>query len=76
MLFNSLDFLIFITIFFVLYWFLVNKNIKHQNLLLLFSSYIFYSFTDYRFLLYLVGVSLFNYFLGISIEKSSNYKKT
>ena len=76
MLFNSLDFLIFFTIFFVLYWLFANKNIKHQNLLLLFSSYVFYSFTDYRFLLYLVGVSLLNYVLGISIEKSSNYKKT
>ena len=74
MLFNSFDFLIFFSVFFVCYWFSV-KNIKLQNIILLIGSYVFYSFTDWRFLLLLISVSTFNYFLGLNIEKAIKYKR-
>ena len=50
MLFNSIDFAIFLPICFVIYWFLLNNNIKYQNLFIAFSSYIFYAWWDWRFL--------------------------
>ena len=75
MLFNSFAFLLFFIVFFFLYWFLVNRNIKFQNLLLLFGSYVFYSFTDWRFLFFLIGVSALNYLLGVYIEQATKYKR-
>lgn len=41
MLFNSIDFLIFLPIVFLLYWF-VFRTIKQKNLLIVIVSYIFY----------------------------------
>jgi alginate O-acetyltransferase complex protein AlgI len=77
MVFNSLPFLIFFTAFFLLYWFVVNKNLKLQNLLLLVGSYVFYGWADWRFVSFLIGVSALNFYLGIYIEKAKNptYKK-
>ena len=74
MLFNSFDFLIFFSVFFVCYWFSV-KNIKLQNIILLIGSYVFYSFTDWRFLLLLISISVLNYFLALRIERANNYKR-
>ena len=35
----------------------------------------FYSFTDWRFLSFLIGVSALNYLLGVYIEKATKYKR-
>jgi alginate O-acetyltransferase complex protein AlgI len=77
MLFNTLDFAFFIVLVFFLYWFFANKSLRIQNLLLLVSSYFFYSCWDYRFLFLLVFSTLLDYFSGIQIEKSQsvNQKK-
>ena len=74
MLFNSIDFLLFFIVFFSCYWLSVN-NIKLQNIILLIGSYVFYSFTDWRFLLLLISISAFNYFLALRIERANNYKR-
>jgi len=50
MLFNSIDFAIFLPIVFILYWFVTNKNLKLQNLLIVAASYLFYGWWDWRFL--------------------------
>ena len=50
MLFNTLSFGIFLPIIFVLYWFVANRSLKIQNILLLAASYFFYASCDYRFL--------------------------
>ena len=42
MLFNSLDFGIFLPIVFCLYWFVFDSNLKIQNALIVFASYVFY----------------------------------
>jgi len=75
MLFNSITFLIFFTIFFLIYWFVANRNVKIQNLILLLGSYVFYSFTDWRFLSFLIGISALNYLLGVYIEQATKYKR-
>lgn len=72
MLFNSFNFALFLPLVFCLYWFVTNKNLKLQNLLLLISSYFFYSCWDWRFLFLLIFSTLLDYFSGIQIEKSTN----
>jgi alginate O-acetyltransferase complex protein AlgI len=42
MLFNSIDFAVFLPILFILYWFVTNKNLKTQNFLIVLASYVFY----------------------------------
>ena len=74
MIFNSVTFFIFFAIFFLLYWLVLKKNNSIQNLLILISSYVFYGWTDWRFLSFLIAVSALNFFLGIYIEKANNTK--
>lgn len=75
MLFNSLEFALFLTIVFSLYWFVTNKNLKRQNILLLLVSYFFYSWWDWRLTFLLLSISLINYFLGIWIEDSASQRR-
>lgn len=42
MLFNSVDFAIFLPVVFVIYWFITNKNLKLQNFFIVVASYFFY----------------------------------
>lgn len=74
MLFNSIEFLIFLPIVFILYWFVVNKKLNYQNILLLSSSYFFYSWWDWRFMFLLILSTLIDYGFGLLIH-SSNRKK-
>ena len=75
MLFNSIEFLIFLPLVFVFYWFVFNKNIKYQNLLILTSSYVFYGWWDYRFLSLIFLSTVVDYFVGLSIPKQDSDKK-
>lgn len=72
MLFNSFNFALFFLLIFILYWFVTNKSLKLQNLLLLVSSYIFYAFWDWRFLFLLVFSTLLDYYSGIKISNAQN----
>ena len=67
MLFNSLEYLIFLPVVFIIYWLLKNSY-KKQNILLLISSYIFYGWWDYRFLSLIIFSSFLDYFVGQKIE--------
>jgi D-alanyl-lipoteichoic acid acyltransferase DltB (MBOAT superfamily) len=75
MLFNSWEFVIFLPIVFFLYWFVCNKNLKLQNLLLLIAGYIFYSWWDWRFLFLLILSSTVDYFVGINLARISDLRK-
>jgi alginate O-acetyltransferase complex protein AlgI len=68
MLFNSVDFLIFLPIVFLLYWFATKGNIKLQNILLLVASYFFYACWDYRFLFLLIFSTLLDYYTGLKMH--------
>lgn len=74
MLFNSIQFAIFLILVYVLYWFAFKKNLKGQNTLLFAVSYIFYAFWDYRFLTLLFTSTIIGYFCGIQIEKVKSNK--
>ncbi len=70
MLFTSFSFVLFFGVVFVLYWFLFNRNLTAQNLLLLGSSYLFYGVWDLRFLALLFLISAANYVIGLGVRKS------
>jgi alginate O-acetyltransferase complex protein AlgI len=71
MLFNSSSFIVFFPIVYILYWFVFNKKGTFgQNLLLLLSSYYFYSCWDWRFLFLLIFSTLLDYFTAIKINES------
>ncbi|EKT4510212.1 MBOAT family protein [Flavobacterium psychrophilum] len=72
MLFNSINFAIFLPIVFMFYWFVFDKNYKHQNILLLVSSYFFYACWDWRFLFLLIFSTFLDYFTGIKMADSKN----
>lgn len=75
MLFNSIDFFIFLPIVFMLYWFVFNKNLKFQNLLLLISSYFFYACWNWKFLFLLIFSTLLDYYTGIKMSEAKNERK-
>jgi alginate O-acetyltransferase complex protein AlgI len=74
MLFNSIEFLLFLPIVFVLYWFVFNKNFNHQNLIILISSYVFYGWWDYRFLSLIFLSTIVDYVIGLKIYSQSSRK--
>ena len=68
MLFNSIDFLIYLPIVFLLYWFIF-KPLKWQNLFVVIASYVFYGWWDWRFLLLMGFTTLCSFLSGILLEK-------
>ncbi len=72
MLFNSISFAIFLPVVFLFYWFITNKNLKLQNVLLLVSSYFFYACWDWRFLFLLVFSTLLDFFTGLKMFDAKN----
>lgn len=75
MLFNSLGFLIFLPIVFILYWSFFEKGLKWQNGILLLSSYFFYGCWDYRFLFLLMFSTLLDYFTGLKMSTAESKTK-
>jgi len=75
MLFNSIDFAIFLPIVFILYWFVANKNLKIQNSLIVTSSYLFYGWWDWRFLSLILSSTIVDYSVGLGLSKEENKTK-
>ena len=74
MLFNSLEFLLFLPIVFILYWFVFNKKLTWQNALVLVASYFFYGWWSWKFMGLLMLSTLLDYTYGFSVA-SPNRKK-
>jgi len=72
MLFNSLDFAVFLPIVFLLYWTVFQKNIKLQNTIIVISSYLFYGWWDWRFLSLILFSTIIDYAVG---QKLRNEEK-
>jgi alginate O-acetyltransferase complex protein AlgI len=75
MLFNSLDFTIFLPIVFILYWFVTQRNLKWQNALVVIASYVFYGWWDWRFLSLIIFSTLVDYTIGRQLYSESNNSK-
>jgi len=70
MLFNTIDFAIFLPIIFGIYWLIPSAYLKVQNLLILLASYFFYAYWDWRFLFLLIFSTLLDFYSGIKISQS------
>ena len=75
MLFNSIDFAIFLAIVFLLYWFIANKNLKLQNFLIVTASYFFYGFWDWRFLSLILFSTVVDYTVGRQLKNEESLLK-
>ena len=75
MLFNSLDFAIFLPIVFLLYWFVTQKNLKLQNALIVLASYVFYGWWDWRFLSLIIFSTVVDYLVGQKLRSEEKQSK-
>ena len=75
MLFTSLDFAIFLPIVFLLYWFVVQRNLKLQNALIVVASYVFYGWWDWRFLSLIIFSTVVDYLIGQRLRTEDKQSK-
>lgn len=71
MLFNTYEYILFLVIVLILYWRVLAKSTKAQNILILLASYIFYGWWDWRFLSLIVLSSLVDYYAGLKIASTT-----
>ncbi len=71
MVFNSLNFLVFASLFFIIWVFIKKEKSLFRWIFITFSSFIFYGWWDWRFLFLLIGSGLVDYFCGLLIPKRS-----
>ncbi len=64
MLFNSITFFVFLIIVFAIYWKTINYSDKASKLVLLVSSYVFYGWWDWRFLILIIISSATDFIIG------------
>lgn len=73
MLFNSVEFLVFLPLVFTVYW-LLQKRLKWQNAFVVASSYLFYGWWDWRFLILIAFTSFCAWGSGLLIERNKGEK--
>jgi alginate O-acetyltransferase complex protein AlgI len=73
MLFNSIDFAIFLPVVFLLYWFIT--NLKLQNILIVAASYLFYGWWDWRFLSLIIFSTIVDYAVSRKLSQEENIHK-
>lgn len=76
MLFNSIEFAIFLPVVFLFYWFVFDYSLqwcRHQlfwqNLFVVLVSYVFYGWWNWRFLVLIAFTTLCSFLSGIGIQK-------
>ncbi len=75
MLFNSIEFILFLPAVFLLYWFVFQRNLRAQNFFLLVASYVFYGWWDWRFLSLIALSSFADYFIGLRMAAEEDERK-
>jgi D-alanyl-lipoteichoic acid acyltransferase DltB (MBOAT superfamily) len=81
MLFNSIEFLVFLPIVFLLYWLVFDRlfgqskhQVRWQNAFIVLASYVFYGWWDWRFLLLIAFTSFCSWGSGLLIGRSGSQK--
>ena len=82
MLFNSIQFAVFLPIVFLLYWFVFDRfickskyQLRLQNAFVVVASYVFYGWWDWRFLVLIAFTSFCSWGSGLLIGKAESKKK-
>ncbi len=73
MLFNSLDFDVFLPITYAVYWLMAHR-VRWQNGFVVAASYLFYGWWDWRFLLLIAFTTLCSYASGIAMQRGQRRK--
>ncbi|MGC9450672.1 MAG: MBOAT family O-acyltransferase [Oceanipulchritudo sp.] len=71
MLFNSIDFAVFLPVVFTIHWLLQHRSLRAQNIFLLGASYLFYGWWDWRFLLLILASTGIDYFVGLRLDETT-----
>ncbi|MCO5247378.1 MAG: MBOAT family protein [Chitinophagales bacterium] len=74
MLFNSIEFAIFLPIVFAIYW-ILSRSLRLQNLFIVISSFFFYGWWDWRFLSLLSFSIIVDFFIGRALQYQENLSK-
>ena len=74
MLFTSIEFFLFLPITFALYW-LLQRQVRWQNLLVVAASYVFYGWWDWRFLLLIAFTTACSYASGLMIRPENSRRR-
>lgn len=75
MAFQSLEYLIFFSILFILHWTLFSKRKEHQNGLIVVASLVFYGWWDWRFLGLLIITALSTFLSSRWMDNTNDAKK-
>jgi D-alanyl-lipoteichoic acid acyltransferase DltB (MBOAT superfamily) len=82
MIFNSIEYALFLPVVFFLYWFVFDKwnaktknQVRWQNAFVLVASYVFYDWWDWRFLVLIAFTSLCSYLSGRQMA-TGRWRKT
>jgi len=75
MLFNSLDFALFLPITFLLYWWVGGRSAVRRNAIVLAASYLFYGWWDWRFLGLLAFSTAVDFAVGRAMEATTAQSK-
>jgi len=75
MLFNSLEFILFLPAVFIAYWSFNKCKLRVQNIIILVSSYIFYGWWDVRFLSLIIVSTITDYLIGIKLNSTTSESK-
>jgi D-alanyl-lipoteichoic acid acyltransferase DltB (MBOAT superfamily) len=70
MIFNSIDFAVFLPVVFLCYWFVFNRNLLLQNLFVVAASYVFYGWWDWRFLILMTVTIVCSWASGVWIANT------
>lgn len=72
MLFNSLEFALFLPLVFLLYWLAAQRDLRVQNGMLLIASYVFYGWWDWRFLSLIAISSAVDFLVGLNLGRQNS----
>lgn len=70
--FNSISYLFFLPTVWIIYW-MVKSNLRLQNVVLLLSSYLFYSWFDWKLTLLIFSTSFVSYATGLQIARGNKW---
>ena len=72
MLFNSIDFAIFLPVVALIYWFALSTSLRLQNIFVVVASYVFYGWWDWRFLTVIIFSTFVDYLIGRRLATEAN----
>ncbi len=75
MLFNSIEFAVFLPVVFFGYWFVFSRRLRAQNLFIIAVSYFFYGWWDPRFLSLIVMSSAVDYAAGRALHRTRSMRR-